>query len=227
MACLWTLRNQCPQRWSQGAHPRPRSASCRKWCPWARARLLEAASRPCVCGPCPSVHGLRPLGGRGQGRVQGAGPVPDRGRWLCWPAQGPLPRPSSGGVWDVLQEQPGEGPQHGQQEQKARVMRRVHVLWSVRPAWEPSVDTCTHVCKDRPSGAGRLGRPGAALQLGAPEEQGRVLQCLKCPVTASVPPLQRAAWFIGNKRIQMPLPHVVSELDSGLDKEIKNCCLSI
>lgn len=56
----------------------------------------------------------------------------------------------------------------------------------------------------------------------APKEQGRVLQCLKCPVTASIPPLQRAAWFTGTKRIQMPLPHVVSELVSGLDKEIKN-----
>ena len=110
----------------------------------------------------------------------------------------------------------------GSRSRKARVMLRVHVPWSVRPAWEPSVDTCTHVCKHRPSGAGSLRRPGAALQLGAPKEQGRVLQCLKCPVMASVPPLQRAAWFTGNKRIQMPLPHVVSELVSGLDKEIKN-----
>ena len=49
-------------------------------------------------------------------RVQGAGPVPDRGRWLCCPAQGPLLCRSSGGVWDVLQEQPGEGPQRVQQE---------------------------------------------------------------------------------------------------------------
>lgn len=36
------------------------------------------------------------------------------------------------------------------------------------------------------------------------------------------PPLQRAAWLTGGEHLQMLLAHAVSELVSGLDKEIKN-----
>lgn len=74
-------RNQCPQRRSQGAHPRPHSASRGKWCPWARARLLEATSSLCVCGPRPRVFMGRDCSVTvAEGRVRAAGPIPDCGR---------------------------------------------------------------------------------------------------------------------------------------------------
>nr|CAI9712054.1 unnamed protein product [Rangifer tarandus platyrhynchus] len=69
--------------------------------------------------PAPVFTGRDPPVTAAEGRVQGAGPPPTAGGGCVVLLRAPhsvRTSPSSGGMWDVPQEQPGEGPQHVQQE---------------------------------------------------------------------------------------------------------------